>query len=433
MPDRLRNSIPVGRPAQLTLPALFSLAATGRSSATIRSGMDMDRAAQAAVRGPALRRRSGALRGSDDIIERSPGKGVLMLDHHGRVVWSNQRAERMLGIGPGGLRGRSCLWLLAQANVEDGRRNRALETAMSSGSYETHGWRWRADGSRFWASVSLRRVRDQTSGGFGFVAVVRDLTDKRRRADELRGALEISRAVLAGQPPGAVLQLVAGLGRQLVEGDCALVRTLGAGGNVLVLRAAAWRHPNDALVVAPAREVLRGGSITGSVFDSGRPRLVTGRPRAARTQVRSERPAWPDASPALYVPLNALGRTLGTLVVMNWRSRRSFRRQDLDVLQVLANRAALGIHHASVNCDRERLAVAEERARLGRELHDGAIQSLYAVTLDLAGTIARTADRGLQEQLAGMTGRIDAVIQGLRAHIDRLRRDLNPSPLEESS
>jgi PAS domain S-box-containing protein len=394
--------------------------------------MDMDRAAQAAVRGPALRRRSGALRGSDNVAERSPDKGVLMLDHDGRVVWSNQRAERMLGMAPGGLRGRSCLWLLAQPNVDDRRRNRALETALSSGSYETHGWRWRADGSRFWASVTLRPVRDQTSGGFGFVAVVRDLTEKRRRADELRGALEISRAILAGQPPGAVLQLVAGRGRQLVEGDCALVRTPGAGGNVLVLRAAAWRHPNDALLVAPAREVLRGGSITGWVFDTGRPRLVTGRPRTARTQVRSER-AWPDASPGLYVPLNALGRTLGTLVVMNWRSRRGFRRQDLDVLQVLANRAALGIHHASVNRDRERMAVAEERARLGRELHDGAIQSLYAVTLDLAGTIARTADHGLQEQLAGMTGRIDAVIQGLRAHIDRLRRDLNPSSLEESS
>jgi signal transduction histidine kinase len=230
-----------------------------------------------------------------------------------------------------------------------------------------------------------------------------------------------------------VLQLVARRGRKLVEGDCALVRTLSADGKVLILRAAAWRHPNDALLVAPAREVLRGGSITGYVFDTGRPRLVTGRPRTARTQARSERPAWADPSPALYVPLNAVGRTLGTLVVMNWRSRRSFRRQDLTVLQLLANRAALGIHHASLNRDRERLAVTEERERLGRELHDGAIQSLYAVTLDLAGTIARTADHGLQEQLAAMAGRIDAVIQGLRAHIHQLRRDLNPSPLEDSS
>ena len=394
----------------------------------------MDRAAQAAILGSALQERSGARRGPNARTERSPDKGVLMLDHDGRVVWSNSRVERILGVRPGGLRGRSCLWLLAQPNVQAAdRRNRALETARSSGGYETSGWRWRADGSRFWASVTLRPVRDQTSGGFGFVAIVRDLTEKRRRADELRGALEISRAILAGQPPGVVLQLVAGRGRKLVEGDCALVRTLGADGKVLVLRAAAWRHPNDALVVAPAREVLRDRSITGYVFNTGRPRLVTGRPRAARPQARYERPAWADPSPALYVPLNALGRTLGTIVVMNWRSRRSFRRQDLDVLQLLANRAALGIHHASLNRDRERLAVAEERDRLGRELHDGAIQSLYAVTLDLAGTIARTADHGLQEQLAAMAGRVDAVIQGLRAHIHQLRRDLNPSPLEEST
>jgi len=159
---------------------------------------------------------------------------------------------------------------------------------------------------------------------------------------------------------------------------------------------------------------------------------VTGRPVSVATRAGSERPGPYNVSHALYVPLNALGRTLGTLVVMNWRSRRSFRRQDLDVLQLLANRAALGIHHASLNRDRERLAVAEERDRLGRELHDGAIQSLYAVTLDLAGTIARTADHGLQEHLAGVAGRVDAVIHGLRGHIQHLRRDLGPGLLEES-
>src|SRR5262249_49072323 len=121
----------------------------------------------------------------------------------------------------------------------------------------------------------LRPVRDQTSGGRGFMAVVHDLTERRRRADELRGALEISRAILGGQAPGAVLQLATSRARKLVESDCALIRTLGAGGNVLVLRASAWRYQNDARLLAPAHEVLRSGSITGWVFDRGRPRVVT--------------------------------------------------------------------------------------------------------------------------------------------------------------
>lgn len=361
--------------------------------------------------------------------EEAADRAVLALDQDGRVISWNQAAERILRIRPSTPRGRSWLSLFAQPGPAGS--SRALQTAMSAGSHEMHGWRLRMDGTRFWASVTLKPVLDQGSGALGFVAVVRDVTEERRRAEELSGALEISRALLEGRPPGAVLQLVAGRGRALVEGDCALVRTPAPGGDVLVLRATAWRDPVDALVAAPAREVPRGGSITGWVFDTGRPWLVSGRAKARRAAPRYGHPA-PGASPALYVPLNAGRRTLGTLVVRNWRSRRRFRQQDLDVLQLLADQAALALHRATVHRDRERLAMAKERERLGRELHDGAIQSLYAVTLGLAGAVARTADHGLQEQLAGVAGRIDTVIQGLRTHIHQLRRELNPAPSDET-
>jgi len=362
--------------------------------------------------------------------EEAADRAVLALDQDGRVISWNQAAERILRIGPSTPRGRSWLSLFAQPGPAGS--SHALRAAMSSGSHEMHGWRLRMDGSRFWASVTLKPVLDQGSGALGFVAVVRDVTEEKRRADELSGALEISRALLEGRPPGMVLQLVAGRGRALVEGDCALVRTPAPAGDVLVLRATAWRDPVDAQVAAPAREVPRCGSITGWVFDTGRPWLVSGRAKGRRAASRYGHPVRPAASPALYVPLNAGSRTLGTLVVRNWRSRRRFRRQDLDVLQLLADQAAVALHRATVHRERERLAVARERERLGRELHDGAIQSLYAVTLGLAGAIARTADNGLQEQLGGVAGRIDTVIQGLRAHIHQLRRDLSPAPPDET-
>ena len=337
----------------------------------------------------------------------------------------NKEAERILGAGPGRLLGRSCPSLLAENDVEMVRWKRALDVALSRGIYDAYGWKTRDDGSRFWASVTLRAARDQMGDEPGFVAVIRDITEEECHAEQLRGALEISRAVLAGEPADVVLELVASRGRTLVDGDCALVRTLGAGGQALILRATAWRHPSDALLAAPVREILRIGSITGQVFDTGRPRLVTGRARAVRTQARSEvlRPVWPSVGPALYAPLSAEGQKFGTLVVVNWKTGRPFRRPDLDVLQVLARQTALAFHHACLNRERERLAVAQERERLGRELHDGAIQSLYAITLDLAGTIARTADQALEEHLAGVSDRIDAVITRLRAHIHQLRGD----------
>ena len=374
--------------------------------------------------------RSRAPRASGSVLRPSPDRGVLMLDRDGRVMSWNEDAEGILGARPGGLRGRSWHSLLAETQPENERWSRALATAMSRGVYEAHGWRWRMDGSRFWASISIRPARHKKSDGSGFVAVVRDLTREKRQADELRGALDISRAILAGQTADAVFQLVADRGRVLVDGDCALVRTHDAGGDVLVLRAVAWRDLSDALLVAPAPELVRGGSTTGQVFDTGQPRLVPGRARSVRTQATSEtlRPLWPGVSPALHVPLITEDQRLGTIVVLNWKTQRPFSQQDLDVLQLLANEAALAIHHARIHREQEQLAVAQERERLGRELHDGAIQSLYAVTIDLAGTVARTADHGVSEQLAAVARRIDTVIDGLRAHIQQLRSDLNPIP-----
>ena len=374
---------------------------------------------------PTRKGKSNALEASGDVVAPGREQGLLRLDHVGRVISWNREAERILGIGSGRLLGRSCPSLLAESDVEVVRWKRALQIAVSRGIYDAYGWKTREDGSRFWASVTLWPAADQTSGEPGFVAVVRDITEEECRAEQLRGALEISRAVLAGEPADALLQLVASRGRTLVDGDCALVRTLGAGGDVLVLRATSWRHPTDADLAAPAQEVLRFGSITGHVFDTGRPRLVTARARTIRTQARSEvlRPVWPSVGPALYVPLKAEGQKFGALVILNWKTGRPFRRPDLDVLQVFANQTALAFHHACVDRERERLAVAQERERLGRELHDGAIQSLYAITLDLAGTIARTADHALEEHLAGVSDRIDTVIGRLRAHIHQLRGD----------
>jgi len=257
----------------------------------------------------------------------------------------------------------------------------------------------------------------------------RDLAECQRRADELRVALEISRAILGGQPDDAVLQLVARRARALVEGDCALVRTPGAGGNMLVLRAAAWRRRKDAVRARPARELPRGTSIAGRVFDSGRARLVADVAAVGPAAWRSRELARPGGGPALFVPLNAGQRTLGTLTVQRWRSGRPFQRHDLALLRRLASQAALTLHHATVNRDRDRRAVAEERERLARELHDGALQSLYAATLGLAEVGSRTGDHRFQKQLESLAARIDAVIEGLRSHIHRLRRDpILPSP-----
>ncbi len=61
-----------------------------------------------------------------------------------------------------------------------------LNWAHLTGSVETEGWRVRRDDSRFWANTVLTALPDDHGAVRGFVAVTRDMTERKRMEDELR-------------------------------------------------------------------------------------------------------------------------------------------------------------------------------------------------------------------------------------------------------
>jgi PAS domain S-box-containing protein len=64
---------------------------------------------------------------------------------------------------------------------ETGQRqvNADLRTATETGRHEFRGWLVAKDGNRFWASVTLSPLRDEVGLGQGYLAVIRDLTERR--------------------------------------------------------------------------------------------------------------------------------------------------------------------------------------------------------------------------------------------------------------
>ena len=68
-----------------------------------------------------------------------------------------------------------------------GHPKRLLETALRDGRYEEENWRVRKDGTRFWASVIITAIRNESGTLIGFAKVTRDLTE-RRLAEEQREA-----------------------------------------------------------------------------------------------------------------------------------------------------------------------------------------------------------------------------------------------------
>jgi signal transduction histidine kinase len=94
----------------------------------------------------------------------------------------------------------------------------------------------------------------------------------------------------------------------------------------------------------------------------------------------------PPMVPFLGVPVIAGGEILGNLYLTNKLSADEFTQMDQDFVELLAANAAVAIQNARLFEQVGRLAIVEERTRIGMDLHDGIIQSIFAVGLTLEST-----------------------------------------------
>jgi signal transduction histidine kinase len=82
-----------------------------------------------------------------------------------------------------------------------------------------------------------------------------------------------------------------------------------------------------------------------------------------------------------------------------------------------AEHAALAIQVARARGAQQRLAVFEDRDRIGRDLHDLVIQRLFAVGLSLQGAGRRTTDDELRARLNQAVDDLDDTIKDIRRTI----------------
>lgn len=103
----------------------------------------------------------------------------------------------------------------------------------------------------------------------------------------------------------------------------------------------------------------------------------------------------PVMTSLLGVPIRFKGRVIGDLYMsdkLDVEGRvTEFSLQDQQVLEMFATQAAIAIENAQLYRQKQQLAVLQERERFGMDLHDGIIQSIYAIGLSLEDAETRIA------------------------------------------
>ena len=132
-------------------------------------------------------------------------------------------------------------------------------------------------------------------------------------------------------------------------------------------------------------------------------------------------PNHPPMTSFMGAPVSARGRVFGNLYLTDKRGVEGFDEDDEQALVVLATQAGVAVENARLHEEVERLAVLEDRERIAKELHDGVIQSLFAVGMWLQGTALMAGDEELAGRIESAVAELDHVIRDLRNYIFGLR------------
>jgi len=132
---------------------------------------------------------------------------IYLLDPNGFVTSWNAGAERIKGFQADEIVGQHFSKFYTEEDRKAGMPERVLETARRAGKFEGEGWRVRKDGSRFWASVVVDAIKDDSGEIIGFAKITRDMTEKRAAQQALLEAERSFRILVQGVTDYAIYML----------------------------------------------------------------------------------------------------------------------------------------------------------------------------------------------------------------------------------
>jgi signal transduction histidine kinase len=147
----------------------------------------------------------------------------------------------------------------------------------------------------------------------------------------------------------------------------------------------------------------------------------------AETQLASSSVLAPYSA-LLAVPIDVQDRAYGG-ILLYYTDSRSFTDDEIELASLFGDQVALAIENARLREEVQEVAVAGERNRLARELHDAVTQTLFSASV-IAESLPRIWERYPEEAKRGLE-ELQQLTRGALAEMRALLLELRPTALTE--
>ncbi|MFE6196150.1 GAF domain-containing protein [Streptomyces sp. NPDC057838] len=239
--------------------------------------------------------------------------------------------------------------------------------------------------------------------------------ESRRRERWLQASAEITHAIMSGSERDGVLRLIAERAMEITGAALAVVAVPMEGTTSLTVELAigedAELHRGLVLPV--------GDSLIGQAFSEAA--TVTSSDVSQDERVSPGPARFTGLGPAVAAPIGSGDGMRGVVLLVRQAGQTVFFERETEPLKAFAAQAAVAMELAERRQAAEQIALLEDRDRIARDLHDLAIQRLFAtgMTLQSAGRFIEHPEAS--ERVVRAVDDLDETIKIIRSTIFGLR------------
>ena len=378
------------------------------------------------------------------MLEASP-VAVVAVDAAGSILYANQKLADLFRYDLPDLIGQPIERLLPDRYHPDHRVYRTLfvdnpHTRPMGSGLDLAGRRH--DGSEFPIEVGLSYFRSED--GLIVLSSVTDITRRKQTEEMLEGRVEertreierrrrvadslreILRMLNSNHSRQEILDSIVAQARVLLRADASAIYQLHDAPSPISFQAGVGISPQQ-LTAFYSNE-----HPPGSVFVHTETLPQTGphSETAADTDLPILKVDGHEYCAQLAVPLKLKDAIYGGLLLY-YREPRRFSAEEIELAVMFGDQAALAIENARLRIQAEQTAVAAERNRIARDLHDSVTQTLFSASL-IADVLPRLVERQPAEGMRRLE-ELRQLTRGALAEMRTLLLELRPATLMEVS